>query len=101
MNHTQSPLKLSVTYSVLMALLALTYFAAHWDLGRFGLPVALFIAGLKAGFVLLFFMELRHASGIHRVTAGVGVFWLGILMVLSFSDYLTRGWLLLPGPWPQ
>jgi hypothetical protein len=31
------------------------------------------------------------------VVVGGGMLWLGILLVLSLSDFVTRGWLPVPG----
>jgi caa(3)-type oxidase subunit IV len=39
-------------------------------------------------------MHARYSSRLTRVVIGAGLFWLGILMVLTLSDYVTRvrGW---------
>ena len=95
-----SPKTYTFTFLALMLLLALTYLTAHVDLGRFNLPAGLGIAAAKVALVMLYFMHLRHASGIHRIAACVGGFWLAILVVLTLTDYLSRGWLPLPGYWP-
>ena len=56
-------------------------------------PLALGIAVVKAVLVLLFFMHLLHSTRLTWVVIGASLFWLGILMVLTLSDYLTRRWL--------
>jgi cytochrome c oxidase subunit 4 len=89
------------SFIALLALLAATFALAHVKLGAVGLAVALAIAAAKAGIVLLYFMQLRRADGMHRIAAALGVFWLGILMSLTLSDYVSRDWLGLPGPWPR
>jgi caa(3)-type oxidase subunit IV len=38
-------------------------------------------------------MHLRVSSRVTRIFAGEGVFWLGILIVLAMSDYISRNWL--------
>jgi len=81
----------------LFALLALTAFAAEIDLGPFNVLVALAIAGVKAGLVVLFFMEVRYRSPLTWIVAGAGVFWLTILITLTLSDVLSRGVVELPG----
>ena len=35
-------------------------------------------------------MELRHDVALIRLFAGIGGFWLTILLTLSLFDYLTR-----------
>lgn len=82
--------------TALLALLAATDLLAHRDLGAWNTPVSLGIAGLKATLVAVYFMSLRRADGLRRVAASLGVFWLGILIFLVLTDYLSRGWLALP-----
>jgi hypothetical protein len=40
---------------------------------------------------------IRLAGGILRLVAVGGVLWLGILLVGTLDDYITRGWLPVPG----
>ncbi len=78
---------------VLLALLALTGLTigvSYVDLGVMHTPVAFGIAAAKTVLVVLFFMHLREAPGVVWLAAGAGIFWLGILMVLTMSDVLTR-----------
>jgi cytochrome c oxidase subunit IV len=79
-------------YVILMALTGLTTFVAFFDLGLANPIVALSIAVLKATLVVLFFMHLRYSSRLTWVVWGAALFWLGILLVLTISDYATRGW---------
>ncbi len=74
----------------LLVLLLLTIGAAYIDLGPFNLFAALLISVAKASLILLYFMHLRHSSGLICIAALTGIFWLGIMFVLAFSDYLTR-----------
>jgi cytochrome c oxidase subunit 4 len=50
------------------------------------------IAFGKALLVALIFMHLRYSRRLMRVVVAAGLFWLGILIALTMSDYLTRGW---------
>ena len=89
-----------VYYKIFAALLALTLLtvgAAFLDLGRLNTIIALTIAVGKATLVLLFFMHVRYSSHVIWVAVGAGAFWIGMLLVLTMSDYLTRGWLPVPG----
>lgn len=74
----------------LLALLMLTVFAAYLPLGALNTIVALAIASTKAALVAAVFMELRQRNLLTLAFAIAGFFWLGILLWLSFSDYLTR-----------
>jgi len=77
----------------LLALTAITAFAAFVNLGPFNPVVALLIATIKATLVVLFFMHVKGAS--EKLTAAVvvsGFFFLLILLALSLADYLTRSW---------
>ena len=74
----------------LLGLLLLTVGVAYIDLGPMNTVVAMLISLVKGAFILLFFMHLRHGSGLVRLAALAGFFWLGILFVLAFSDFLTR-----------
>jgi cytochrome c oxidase subunit 4 len=83
-------------FGVLMVLLVLTYFAAKIDLdhmlGGLNLIVAMTIAIIKALFVVLIFMHVKHSSRLTWIFAGAAFLWLGIMFVMFFSDYATRGW---------
>jgi cytochrome c oxidase subunit 4 len=79
-------------YVVLLFFTALTAGVAFFDLGLFNPIVALTIAIVKALLVVLFFMHARYGSRLIWIVGGAAVFWLGILMVLTMSDYLTRAW---------
>lgn len=76
--------------AVLMLLLGLTVGVYFVPLGSFGVVVALTIAFAKAVLIILFFMHVRYSSRLTMVMAGAGFFWLLILFVLTFSDYISR-----------
>jgi cytochrome c oxidase subunit 4 len=95
--HGPTPSVLVRVFGALIALLLLTVGASYLPLGPFGPVVALAIAGAKALLILLFFMEARYKSGLTKLFVGTGFFWLGILFVLTLSDYLTRGEVGVPG----
>jgi len=84
-------------YFVLIALTAATVGAAFLDLLYFSAPVALGIASAKALLVMVYFMELRHSPKLTWIVVGNGVFWLIIMIALTMSDMVSRGWLGFPG----
>ncbi len=77
---------------VLLVLTFTTYGVARMDLGRWNVVVALAIAFFKAALVALFFMHVRYSPRRTQLVVVAGIFWLGIMMLLTLSDYLTRGW---------
>jgi len=70
----------------------LTWFASTLDLGWANTPIALLIATTKAVLVILFFMHVIHSTRLTWVVIIASFVWLGVLFVLTFSDYLTRYW---------
>ena len=82
---------------LLLALTGITVAANTLDLGIFNSIVALGIAALKVLLIALYFMHLRYSSGLTRLAVVAGILWLGILIVGAMDDYLTRGWLPVPG----
>jgi cytochrome c oxidase subunit 4 len=92
------PVKTCVAvYCVLIALTAATVGAAFLDLLYFSTPLALAIACSKALLVMLYFMELRHSPKLTWIILGNGAFWLIVMIMLTMSDMISRGWLGFPG----
>ena len=89
------------TYTlVLLALLVLTAattLVAFVDLGGFSVVVALAIAVCKMLLVALFFMHVRHSTKLTKLVVLSGLLWLVILLMLTLSDFTTRGWVGVPG----
>ena len=54
--------------------------------------VALAIACFKAMIVVLYFMHVKYSTRLIKLTVIAGLYWMGILFVLTLSDYLTRAW---------
>jgi cytochrome c oxidase subunit 4 len=80
-------------YLVFLALIvctAITVAVSYVDLGRFNVLVALGIAILKATLVVLFFMHVKYSGKLTWVVVAGSLFWLGILIVMTAGDYLTR-----------
>ncbi len=80
-------------FAALLLLTALTVAASFVELGPWHLAVALTIAMAKALLVVLFFMHVLHSGRLIWLVIGAALFWLGILLTLTFSDYATRHWL--------
>jgi cytochrome c oxidase subunit 4 len=82
----------AVTGASLLALLGLTVGAAYVDLGWLNTPLAMSISAAKAAIIILFFMHVRGASGLVKLLAVAGFFWLAMMFALAFSDFAARGW---------
>jgi len=90
-------------FAALLALTVATVLAARVDLGEpeiagFRVPVnvivALSIACLKAVLVILFFMHVKYSGHLVQLVVASAFVWLFILIAITMSDYLSRGWLL-------
>ena len=88
-------------FATLLALTFATVAASRIDLGDprvlgFVLPmnmiVALGIACVKALLVILFFMHVKYSGRLVQLVVASAFVWLALLLALTLSDYLTRGW---------
>lgn len=84
-------------FAALMVLTVITVAIARVDLGVLNLPVAMAVAVTKAMLVILFFMHVKYSPKLTQVTAFTGFVFLGILVLLTMTDYLSRGALGIPG----
>lgn len=80
-------------FVALMVLTAVTVVVAFIDLGALNNFVMLAIAVIKATLVVLFFMHVFYSSRLIWVVVLAGFFWLGIMFVMTGSDYVTRGFI--------
>ncbi|MGE0130585.1 MAG: cytochrome C oxidase subunit IV family protein [Blastocatellales bacterium] len=78
--------------AALLILTATTCGVSFIDMGKMNAVVAVVIAFAKASLVALIFMHLRYSRHLMQIVFVAGLFWLGILIALTLSDYLTRGW---------
>ena len=79
-------------FAILMFCTYLTVQIAFLDLGAMNIVAALVIAIFKATLVVLFFMHVKYSPKLTWAVVIGSIFWLGILLTLTLSDYLTRGW---------
>ena len=80
-------------FAALMVMTATTTAVAFTDLGPWNTVVALGIAFAKATLVALIFMHVKYSPRLTQVVVAGGLFWLAILLALTLSDFLSRGWL--------
>lgn len=89
-----------IVYFILAALGMVQLGIAELDLGIYNTVVAFIIAAVMVGLIILYYMHVRYESRLMLAFAIAGFCWLAILMVITFSDYFTRGWLPAPGELP-
>jgi cytochrome c oxidase subunit IV len=95
--HHIAPVSLYITIFVLLMVLTLaTWGVTFIHLGIFNFPVALAIAITKAMLVIMFFMHVYWSPKIIKVTMGMSVFFLIIMLMMVMSDYLSRGYYGMP-----
>jgi cytochrome c oxidase subunit 4 len=92
MSHVVPRRTYYTVFAVLIACTALTVAVSFVDLGRINVVAALTIAAFKATLVVLFFMHVRYGTRLTWAVVLGSVFWLGILLSLTMTDYLTRAW---------
>jgi cytochrome c oxidase subunit 4 len=101
--HVPIP-KVSTLVRVWAALIVLTVTTAavsYVELGEWNIVVALLIALLKASLVAWVFMGVRHSTNLTRLFVVAGLVWLGIMILVTFSDYNSRNWTYQAQPWSQ
>lgn len=81
----------------LLVLTVVTTLVAFVDLGNFSVVVALAIAVCKMLLVALFFMHVRYSTRLTRLVILGGLMWLALLLLLTLTDFVTRGWIGTPG----
>jgi cytochrome c oxidase subunit 4 len=78
------------TTVALFALLVVTVAAAYINLGPLNTVAAMAISLTKAVLIVFFFMHVRRSDPLIRLFVAAGFFWLGIMLTLTLSDFLTR-----------
>jgi cytochrome c oxidase subunit 4 len=92
--HVVSVKLYAAIFAALLLLTLSTTGMAFVDLGGdLNAVVAVAIAIVKTLLVILFFMHVRYSSRLTWVFVGAGFFWLLILLTLTMTDPLARGWL--------
>ena len=75
---------------LLMVLTVITVGAAQFDFGPLNVLIALLIASVKATFVALYFMHLKHEDTMTWIFATYPIFLLFLLISFSATDIFTR-----------
>jgi cytochrome c oxidase subunit 4 len=91
-HHRASLFIYFAVFFALMAFTVLTVYASRVNLHQWNTPIALAIAVIKATVVILWFMHVIHSPRMTWIVLISSFLWLGVLFVLTFSDYFSRGW---------
>jgi cytochrome c oxidase subunit 4 len=81
-----------LTGVALLGLLALTIVVSYLNLGVLNPIITASISVASTAPIILFYMHVRRSKPLLWIFVGAGFFWLGIMFVLAFSDFMTRGW---------
>jgi cytochrome c oxidase subunit IV len=88
------PVKIYLAVFVtLLVMTAATTAISSVDLGPWNTVVALGIAFFKATLVVLFFMHAKYSPRLTQMVILAGLLWLALLLLITFSDFVSRGWL--------
>ena len=74
----------------LMALLTLTLVLAYVPMGVFTPSAGIAIAFIKAGLVVMLFMDLAGSRPLIRLAAAAGLVFLAVFFALTLADVLSR-----------
>jgi cytochrome c oxidase subunit IV len=91
-SHVVSTRVYFAVFAALMVLTVLTVLTATHDFGALNTPIALAIAVSKASLVVWFFMHAKFADNLTKVWIVAGVFFLGLMLLLTGIDYFSRNW---------
>ena len=97
MSHVAPKSQLFAVFAALMVLTVATVLVSRLNLGYLNLPVAMAVAVTKALLVILIFMEVKYSPKLVQVTAAVGFLFLGIMILYTMTDYLSRNLLGVAG----
>jgi cytochrome c oxidase subunit 4 len=97
--HIPKVKALVLVWAALIILTGTTSAVSYLELGRWNIVVALLIAVTKAALVVWIFMGVRYTTTLTRLFVVAGLVWLSIMLLITFSDYTSRGWTYQPQPW--
>jgi cytochrome c oxidase subunit 4 len=97
-HHIVTPKIYIAVITSLFALTGLTVWIAFQDLTNpWNDVAAVSIAITKATLVVLFFMHVKWGESTTKLAVILGILFLVMLLLITFSDFYTRGWLGVPG----
>lgn len=90
---------LVLVWLALICLTGMTTGVSYVELGWMNIVIALLIAVGKASMVAWIFMGVRYTTSLTKLFVIAGLVWLGIMILITSSDYTSRGWTYQPQPW--
>jgi cytochrome c oxidase subunit 4 len=97
--HIPKVRTLVLVWLCLICLTGVTTGVSYVDLGWMNIVVALLIALFKASLVVWIFMGVRFTTNLTKLFVAAGLVWLGIMILITASDYNSRNWTYQPMPW--
>lgn len=89
--HHIQPLDIYLkVFGTLLVLTVITVWVAQFDFGKFNGFIAMFVATIKAAFVAMYFMNLKHDNKLYAVILVTAVAFLLLLFGFSIFDFDTR-----------
>ena len=83
-------LRFAAAWLVLLALLGVTWGSAYLPIGAAHAFLPIGVAVLQAAIIAIIYMKLGRGGRVKWIFAGIGFYWLMIMIGLSATDYLTR-----------
>ena len=90
---------LVLVWLALICLTGMTTGVSYVELGWMNIVIALLIAVFKASLVAWIFMGVRYTTSLTKLFVVAGLVWLGIMILITSSDYTSRSWTYQPQPW--
>ena len=91
-DHVISPPVQVLVFAALLTITAAITLTSFLPMGILNPIVTIGGAFVKAALVILFFMHVKSQSRLIKATVFSGFFILGVLVVMSGSDYISRAW---------
>jgi cytochrome c oxidase subunit 4 len=86
-----------LAYVAMMGLLLLNVLLAFLNMGWVNMFIGLVIATMQAAILALVLMHGLYEKVLVRLVIGGSLLWFLVLVTLTFSDYITRGWVPVAG----
>jgi cytochrome c oxidase subunit 4 len=79
-----------IVWICLLILTAMTVSVSNLELGEYGALTSVFIASVKAGLILLFFMHLKYEGFLIKAMLLLTIMTIAVIIGLTFSDVWYR-----------
>jgi cytochrome c oxidase subunit IV len=86
-----------LAYVAMMGLLLLNVLLAFINMGWVNMFIGVVIATMQAAILALVLMHGLYEKVLVRLVIGGSLLWFLILVTLTFTDYITRGWVPIAG----